>query len=530
MHRFLRITSLGLIVLLPVAVTLWVWWMGMTHLWWGVPGSVAAALFLYGGWYLVFGATSFRSRWRRVLSVALVMALLMGVTSRLIRYRGSASGSSFPKFSWVWSDDSGSGAEEVAIGHPAGASEWPPDFPKTEELVDALDFLGPERDGMWPAPPFGTDWSTHPPRLLWRRPLGKAWSSFTISGSRVLTQQQSVDDEQVLCLDLRSGEDLWIHSDPQTRLLLERAENGGSAMGGDGPRATPLLHGERVFTMGSTGIVHCLDLASGKELWTRHLLRDLGLETQRWGMANTPLLLSEENLLILAGSDEPGPTLIAVDPENGENRWIYQGSGASYSSPRVVDLCGRRQIVSVNRQDVCGLDPATGHVLWTYSWPGIWPKVGQAITRSEDRVIVTASYGAGSLLLKIEKDRDEMFSVRPLWKTNSLKTKFSSVVVQGDAIYGLDEGRLTCVSLETGRRLWKGEKFGFGQHLLFGSYLLVQTEAGDVVLGRVSPEGFSEKGRIPALSSMTWNVPVIAGRILLVRNDREASAWLLPPP
>ncbi len=122
------------------------------------------------------------------------------------------------------------------------------------------------------------------------------------------------------------------------------------------------------------------------------------------------------------------------------------------------------------------------------------------------------------------------FSAEQIWKTTYLKTKFSSAAVIGDHAYGLDEGRLACIGLADGKRVWKKDKFGFGQHLLFGEWLLVQTEPGDVVIGKLGPEGFAESGRIPALSSMTWNTPALAGRVLLVRNDVEASAWLLPEP
>lgn len=525
MKRLLRTASLAAVVALVPATALWVHRSEMTHLWWVVPGAAAVSLVLFGVWYAVCGRAPVPIRLRRC-RIALLSFLVLGSAAfLLLRYEGSTSGSSFPKFSWVWerpgtaapllSPDSSSEAEDV------------PAIPGAEDLHD---FLGPNRDGMWKAPAFGTDWTAHPPELLWRRPLGKGWSSFTVSTAFALTQQQIGDDEHVTCIDLATGRDLWSHADPQTRLLLERAENGGAAMGGDGPRATPTIHGDRVYTMGSTGIVNCLDLESGDLVWSRHLLRDLGAETQRWGMANSPLILAKEQLVVFAGPDRNGPTLVACDLGSGETRWIAEGSGASYSSPRLLTLAGTAQIASVNYADVSGIDPATGATLWRHPWPGTFPKVGQPIALSGDRLLVTASYGAGSLLLKLSRNEDGSFAVEPLWKSTYLKTKFSSAAVVGDHAYGLDEGRLACIDLATGKRVWKNEKFGFGQHLLFGDRLLVQTEAGDVVIGRVAPEGFAETGRLHALSSMTWNTPAVAGRVLLARNDREATAWLLPPP
>ncbi len=527
MQSLLRFTSLALVLLITPGVALWVHRSEMTHLWWIVPGAGLLSLLGCGIWYLAYGKGTPARRWRRFGSGVLIFLLLGFAASRAIRYEGSTSGSSFPKFSWSWTpketEMNAATVETVLPGRPQ-------DLDLAETAADLTDFLGPDRDGMWESPTFGTEWQSHPPELLWRRPIGKGWSGFTVLGNRAFTQQQIGDDEHVTCLDLATGADLWSHADPQTRLLLERAENGGAAMGGDGPRATPILHAGRVYTMGSTGIVNCLDLETGEEIWNRHLIRELGAVAQRWGMASSPLILETEGLVVFAGPDDAGPTLIACDPGTGETRWTHTGTGASYSSPRLMSYGGVRQIVTVDHGAVCGLDPSTGTVLWTHDWPGTFPKVGQPIAVGDDRLLVTASYGVGSLLLRIEKNAEGAFTVTRLWKTTYLKTKFSSAAVWGDHAYGLDEGRLACISLADGKRVWKNEKFGFGQHLLFGSSLLVQAESGEVIIGTLAPEQFKETGRLAALSSMTWNPPTVAGRLLLVRNDREAAAYLLPAP
>ncbi|MEQ1839055.1 MAG: PQQ-binding-like beta-propeller repeat protein, partial [Verrucomicrobiales bacterium] len=440
-------------------------------------------------------------------------------------YEGSSSGSSFPRFSWIW--------QEPGAGKSAAVNQTTPVTTGVSLSPDApgatlVNFLGPDRDGMEDGLPFGTDWATHPPELVWRRPIGKAWSSFAVIGTKAITQQQVGDDELVTCIDLATGRDLWNHTDRNTRLLLERAENSGGAMGGDGPRATPTIHEGKVYTMGGTGRINCLDLESGKALWSRHLIKDLGGVAQRWGMASAPLILPSPKCVVFAGPDVPGPTLIACDLATGKDVWIYEGSGASYNSARLLTLFGVEQIVTVNATDVSGLDPSTGTELWKYPWPGFFPKVAQPLVYNGDKLLVTASYGVGSLLLQLS-DKSGKIEVTQLWKTTAMKTKFSSAAIIADHAYGLDEGRFACIDLKTGKRVWKNQKFGFGQHLLFGDCLLVQAESGNVIIGTTSPEGFVEKGRIPALTSMTWNVPTVAGRILLVRNDLEAACYLLPP-
>ena len=497
---------------------------GMTYLNWLIPVACILWLLLLGLWYLALGRGSLLHRARRFF-VAIGSVVLMGLLGALLlRYEGSSSGSSFPRFSWRWSKpDTGPGAIDAAAPSGPGIRG-----DVTELAADLVDFLGPDRDGVWETASFGTDWESQPPELLWRRPIGKAWSSFSVSGGRIVTQEQRGDDERVTCLDLVTGNELWSHSDAGIRLLLEREENAGAAMGGDGPRATPTIHGCKVYTMGGTGIVNCLSLESGELLWSRPLIKELGGGIQRWGMASSPLVLPEENAVVFVGSDQPGTTLVACDLATGKDLWRYEGTGASYSSPRVLSFDGVRQIVSVNAQDICAVDPATGERLWRHSWSGPFPKVGQPLVWQDDKILVTASYGAGSLLLQISSSNGK-FEVTRLWKSTAMKTKLSSAAILGDHAYGLDEGRLACIDLETGERVWKNQKFGFGQHLLFGNHLLVQAESGEVVIGTISPTAFEKEGRIAALSGMTWNVPVVAGRILLVRNDKEAACYLLPP-
>lgn len=527
MKRLLaRLTLIPVIAFAPLLI-LWVRSREMTHLYWTLPAVLLVWLLLFGIHYWIFGGGGAARRGKRFLAGFVVVALSGFVLGGLVRYEGSVGGSSYPKFSWRWQAREDRPAPVVEVAPPAGdAAE---SARVTAALADVKEFLGPDRDGMWDSAAFGTDWSRSAPELLWRRPIGGGWGSFVVGGTRAYTQWQSGDDEQVVCLDIATGSEVWHHADAGTRLLLERAENEGARMGGDGPRATPTLHAGRLYTMGSTGIVHCLDAETGAETWSRHLIRELKAQPHKWGMANSPLVLEEEGLVVFTGPDEAGPTLIALDLATGEERWVFEGSGGTYSSPVLAELAGRRQILNVNQRDVSGIDPADGKVLWTFPWPGMWPKVGQPLVIEGDRVLVTASYGVGSFLFEVTASGTG-FTTREIWQSTQMKTKFSSAAVRGGHAYGLDEGRLACIDLATGKRIWKNEKFGFGQHLLFGDHLLVQTEPGELVIGRIAPEGFQESGRIPALSSMTWNVPVVAGRILLARNDREASAWLLPAP
>ena len=517
MKNSIRLISLFFSLLFGPLAYLAIYSQGMTYLNWFIAAAFILWLLLLGIWYLIFGGSSFKLRVRRFLAGVGTFVLLGILASQLLRYEGSSSGSSFPKLAWRWTEGSATvvETEKNAVAEASKAS------------ADLLNFLGPDRNGKWDELPFHPDWNTRPPELVWRRAIGKAWSSFVIKGNKAITQQQNGDNEEVICLDTSTGDELWHYADENVRLLLEKAENGGAAMGGDGPRSTPTIFEDRVFSLGSTGIANCLDLNTGNLLWSHNVIKENNGELQRWGSANAPLVIPAENLVVFAGTDRSGANLLAYDIETGASRWIYKGRGASYSSPRILTLEGVEQIVSVNAKDVTGLTIKDGSELWKYEWPGNFPKVGQPLKAGENRILVTASYGVGSPFIEITRNGAE-WSVSELWKSTRMKTKFSSAVILGQYAYGLDEARLACIDLASGRKVWKGEKFGFGQHLLFGNQLLIQGEEGYLATGTISPEGYTETGRIEALHSMTWNVPAVAGRLLFVRNDREAACFLLP--
>ncbi|MDF1861979.1 MAG: PQQ-binding-like beta-propeller repeat protein [Verrucomicrobiales bacterium] len=529
MKRNTKFTTLALLLLLGAVALFLILSQGITAMNWMIPALLLAWLLLFGIWFLGFGNLPFKKRIGLFL-IGLGVFFTLGFLGKfLLRYEGSSSGSSFPKFAWVWEKE----AEAAPPGKALVRTEVSQEEQRLQDATaDSTDFLGPDRDGTWAELPFSPEWSSSPPELLWRRAVGKAWSSFAVENGKAITQEQAGNAERILCLHLFTGEEIWHHENPDTRLLLVKKENTGVKMGGDGPRSTPVIHENKVIVVGATGIVNCLDLENGTEIWSANTIRDFGGEVQKWGIANAPLILPTEKAVLVAGTDsvsgEKGVTYAAFALDSGEVRWTYRGEGASYSSPRLLEISGTRQIVSINRESVSGIDPSTGDELWRFAWKGHYPKVGQPLQVDENTLLVTASYGAGSLLLDLTREGNS-WTVSERWKSNRMKTKFSSAVILGNLAYGLDEGRLAAIDLETGDKAWKNQKYGFGQQLLFGDHLLVQVEQGPVVIGKASPEGFEELGRIEdALSSMTWNIPVVAGRILLVRNDREAACYLLP--
>jgi outer membrane protein assembly factor BamB len=183
---------------------------------------------------------------------------------------------------------------------------------------------------------------------------------------------------------------------------------------------------------------------------------------------------------------------------------------------------------------VTGHDTAGGTVLWQFPWAnGERINAAQPVVISDDSVLYSTGYGKGAVLFTVHQGKGAWepggwATAGPLWTSTHLKAKFTSPVELQGAVYGLDDGILTCIHTGNGQRLWKDGRYGHGQVLLAGDRLIVQAENGNVVLVEPSRERLIERGRLAALSSRTWNHPALAGRYLLVRNDREAACYELP--
>jgi outer membrane protein assembly factor BamB len=184
-------------------------------------------------------------------------------------------------------------------------------------------------------------------------------------------------------------------------------------------------------------------------------------------------------------------------------------------------------VLVVYRSSVAGHDPTSGEILWKHEWPNPGTeRVTMPLVLDGNRVLVSAGYGVGSRMLRVSPV-GEGFDVELLWESRRLKSKFAPMVWHEGVVYGLDDGVLVALDPVTGERHWKRGRYGHGQLILVGDLLLIQDESGPVALVEATPDEHRELARFPALSSRTWNPPALSGRLLLVRNDREAAAFEL---
>jgi outer membrane protein assembly factor BamB len=375
-------------------------------------------------------------------------------------------------------------------------------------------FRGANRDGVVRNVRINTDWSSSPPVQMWRRPIGPGWSSFSVRGDVLYTQEQRGDDEIVAAYKVSTGEPVWRHRDP----IRFYESNGGA-----GPRATPTIHGDRVYSHGATGMLNALDAQTGKVIWAHNTSTDTGREVPMWGISSSPLIVGDVVIVSAYG------TLVGYDLADGKLRWTGPKHGGSYSSPQLLVVDGVTQVVILSSPGAVSVNPADGKQLWEHTWEG-GAIVQPAVTEDGDILInaMAATGGLGTRRLVIKHSGSEWIP-EERWTSNGLKPYFNDMVIHKGHAFGFDGSILSCIDLTDGKRKWKGGRYGNGQMLLLADQdvLLVLSEDGELALVSATPDQYKEIAKFPALNAKTWNHPVIVGNVLLIRNGEEMAAFRL---
>lgn len=486
----------------------------------------AMALILYGlpvaattwiGWLLL---TS-RLGWPIRRAGLLVVFVLTGGFFTSLRIDGM-DGSFAAKFDWRWtptaeqrllSELQKSGRQAAKPAAKSGDVVAPE---LTLQPGDWPDFRGPHRDGRLVGEKIRTNWDQSPPKELWHHRIGPGWSSVTVVGNRLFTQEQRGEEEVVVCYDTDTGAEVWTHSDA-TRFV--------EVVAGAGPRATPTFHSGRLYTQGANGKLNCLQAATGELVWAKDIVLDSGAKIPQWGYSGSPLVA--EGLVSVFAGGPTGKSVLAYNAETGDLAWSAGEGELSYCSTQLSKVCGVEQILICTDHGLTSYDPPTGKVLWDHPWltEGI-ARVVQPSVLGETDIILGTGLGIGSRRIHVDHDGDT-WTTRELWSTRNFKPYFNDFVVVDDHAYGIDGNIFMCVNLTDGKVAWRTRGYGSGEVLLLADQqlLLVLTETGDVVLVEVQAREHKEVGRMKAIEGKTWNHPVVAHGKLFVRNAEEIACF-----
>ena len=386
----------------------------------------------------------------------------------------------------------------AAPGLALRAGDWP-------------QYLGPTRDGHSAETGLNWAWPKDGPPVAWSRPVGQGWAGPVVAGGQLILFHRVDDEEVVACLDPATGKETW-----KTAYRTRYRDDFGFD---EGPRATPLIAGDRVFTLGANGDLHAFELATGKVVWARNLLTDYGADKGFFGVACSPLLAGGRLLVNVGGK---GAGVVGFDPATGKEAWKATDDAAGYSSPVAAEVGGKALAVFLTRNGLVALDPATGTVRFTHPWR---PRIRESVNAATPLVwngdiFLTVSYGAGAVLL-----RPKGTEVEEVWAGDrSLSCQYNTPVRVGDYLYGA-HGRvdaravdLRCVEWKTGAVKWSQPRFGAVSLVAVDGGLLGLTEGGDVVRFDASPDGYTERARASILGSPTRAAPALAAGRLFARD------------
>ena len=414
-----------------------------------------------------------------------------------------------------------------ALPAAARADDWP-------------QWMGPRRDNVWREEGVVAAFPVAGPAVVWRTPVAGGYAGAAVAGGRVFVtdyvtdanvkvanfeRKTSTGKERVLCLDEATGRVLWKHEYPVTYTIAYPA----------GPRCTPTVHGDRVFTLGAEGDLFCLDTATGGVVWARDLKKDYATKAALWGWASHPLV-DGDRLVCVVGTAVAHAA--AFDLATGRELWrTGKAPEQGYVPPSIIEAAGVRQLVLAKPDGVYAVEPDTGKTLWETPYDADNGSIIMTPVRVGEHLYI-GGYQGKNLLLKL---RGDVPGVEVVWR-NRPKQGISAVNVQpfvaDGLVYGFHEsGELRAMRVPEGDFAWRGggplggRPQGSGTAFItrHGDRYFLFTETGDLVIARLTPAGYEEVSRTHLIEPtnvafgrpVVWCPPAYANKSIVVRNDAE---------
>jgi len=378
---------------------------------------------------------------------------------------------------------------------------------------------GPQRDflttstGIFPA---GNEkWISQQPKKIWERPLGDGYSAVAVEDKVIYTGFRRESDDVVTALDVATGKTIWEFA------YRAQFKNSYSEGVGPGPYAMPQVVGDRVVTASGIGQIHSIDKSTGKPVWSMDLYTDYGGTRLGFGYSSHALPY-KDSLIIAAGGGKHG--VIKVRQSDGGVIWSRHRLENAHSSPLLINVDGQPQVAILLAQEVVGIDPESGDLLWRHSHPtenGL--AISTPVWADGNVLFISTAYNGGARALKLTRSANET-KVTELWRNSRIQCHFGSIIRNGGFVYlssGQSVGLLTAVEIQTGRIAWQARDFAKAQLLFADGRLLILDQDGNLGVGVATPERFQALAKWPLLSSVAWSPPTLVGSRLYLR-DRKA--------
>ncbi len=385
------------------------------------------------------------------------------------------------------------------------------------EALDWPQWQGPDRDNKSDETGLMQQWPEGGPEMVWKADeLGGGYTTPSVADGRVFGMGYERAYEVVWALDEETGETLWKTRNGRANRNIRKEE---------GPRCTPTVDGDRIYTLSVGGQLVCFNATNGEVIWQRHLKEDFsGNMMSGWGYSESPLI--DGNKLICTPGGPEG-TLLALNKKTGKRIWQSQEwtDDAAYSSIIVREWNGFRQYIQLTEKHVAGVAAEDGSVLWQVPRDGSSPAVIPTPVAEDHKVYVTSGYGVGCNLFDVSH-RGGKFMAEEVYSNKVMDNKHGGVVLVDGYIYGYSDGRgWVCQDFDTGEMVWQErDKLRRGSITYADGRLYLRSEGskGTVVLAKATPEGYRETGRFqqPDRSDKrSWPHPVVANGKLFLRDQ-----------
>jgi outer membrane protein assembly factor BamB len=427
-------------------------------------------------------------------------------------------------------------------------------------------WLGPKRDGVWRDTGLVDKFPAGGPKEVWRVPVGVGYAGPAVANGKVFVTDyvagagtklpdggfakgRFAGKERVACRDAATGKQLWLIEYPVEYTVSYAA----------GPRCTPTVDGEMVYTLGTMGDLKALAVADGKEVWSKNFMKDYEAGLPVWGFACHPLVDGDKLICLAGGTNDR--LVIAFDKKTGKEVWAAESCGGDfgYSPPMIYEFGGKRQLVVWHTKAVVGLEPETGKRLWRVEFDAKFALTAPTPRKvGSDGLFVTSFYN-GSMLMKVGAGKaDVVWKSKARGETPKLTTDLSSIMctpwVDGDSIYGVcSYGQLRCLEANTGKRVWESmqatrgkltpakvaeepepaerERWSLAFIVPQGDRYFLFNEQGDLIIAKLSPKGYEEIDRAHIIDPtntmagrgrlVVWMHPAFADKCVFARNDKE---------
>jgi len=393
----------------------------------------------------------------------------------------------------------------MALVVPIAAQDWP-------------QWRGPSRDGVAPGFTVPATWPDSLTRR-WSVEVGDGYAAPVLVGDRLYVFSRQGGDEVIRALDARTGSEMWRTAYPAPFSFQAAAEPHGP-----GPKATPAHAGGRIFTLGLGGVVSAFDAATGRRIWHVPEPRVAPL----YGTAASPVVEGDVVIVNVGGQDDGA--LTAYDVATGAVRWSWDGDGPSYASPRVAEIGGVRQVVTLSQDHVIGVSVATGDLLWQRPFTtNFTQNIVDPVVVGD--LVVVAGYQEPVSAFRVSRGAAG-WTTADVWRNTGASLYMTNGVLVDGALFALSErnsGQYVLIDVQTGETRWAGEgrQAENAAILRSGSVLLVLEEDAELVVGRLGGAGFEALRRYEVADAATWAQPAVSGNRLFVKDVASVTLWTL---